>query len=156
MNPSDIKILVVDDEEIVRESLSEWFLEDGYQVETAEDAARALKKINDARWDIYFLDIKMPGMDGMELHRRIREIDKEAIVIIITAYAAVDTAVQALKEGAYDYVTKPFDPDSLSHLVRNAAKQKSLAKENIELKDTLQEFTKPPDIIGTSKHIRGD
>jgi DNA-binding NtrC family response regulator len=153
MNPNEIKILVVDDEEIVRESLSEWFIEDGYQVETAEDAAGALKKINKARWDIYFLDIKMPGMDGMELHRRIREIDKEAIVIIITAYAAVDTAVQALKEGAFDYVTKPFDPDSLSHLVRNAAKQRILARENIGLKDSLQEYIRPPDIIGNSKHI---
>jgi len=153
MNPNEIKILVVDDEEIVRESLSEWFIEDGYQVETAEDAAEALKKINKARWDIYFLDIKMPGMDGMELHRRIREIDKEAIVIIITAYAAVDTAVQALKEGAFDYVTKPFDPDSLSHLVRNAAKQRVLARENIGLKDSLQEYIRPPDIIGNSKHI---
>ena len=153
MNPNEIKILVVDDEKIVRESLSEWFIEDGYQVETAEDAAEALKKINKARWDIYFLDIKMPGMDGMELHRRIREIDKEAIVIIITAYAAVDTAVQALKEGAFDYVTKPFDPDSLSHLVRNAAKQRVLARENIGLKDSLQEYIRPPDIIGNSKHI---
>ena len=153
MKPNEIKILVVDDEEIVRESLSEWFIEDGYQVETAEDAAEALKKINKARWDIYFLDIKMPGMDGMELHRRIREIDKEAIVIIITAYAAVDTAVQALKEGAFDYVTKPFDPDSLSHLVRNAAKQRILARENIGLKDSLQEYIRPPDIIGNSKHI---
>ncbi len=153
MNPKDIKILVVDDEEIVRTSLSEWFLEDGYIVETAEDAASALNKVNETRWDIYFLDIKMPGMDGMELHRRIRAIDKEAIVIIITAYAAVDTAVQALKEGAFDYVTKPFDPDALSHLVRNAAKQRYLLKENIGLKDSLQEFIKPPDIIGSSKHI---
>jgi DNA-binding NtrC family response regulator len=154
MKPNEIKILVVDDEEIVRSSLSEWFLEDGYIVETAADATEALNKVNHTRWDIYFLDIKMPGMDGMELHRRIREIDKEAIVIIITAYAAVDTAVQALKEGAFDYVTKPFDPDALSHLVRNAAKQRSLLKENIGLKDSLQEFIKPPEIIGRSKHIQ--
>ncbi len=154
MNLKEIKILVVDDEEIVRQSLSEWFLEDGYFVETANDAVDALNKINDVRWDIYFLDIKMPGMDGMELHRRIREIDKEAIVIIITAYAAVDTAVQALKEGAFDYVTKPFDPDNLSHLVRNAAKQRSLLKENIDLKDSIQALVKPPDLIGRSKHIQ--
>ena len=93
-------------------------------------------------------------MDGMELHRRIREIDKDAVVIIITAYAAVDTAVQALKEGAFDYVTKPFDPDNLEHLVRNAAKQRKLTMENIGLKDSLEALSKPPDLIGASKHIK--
>ena len=65
----------------------------------------------------------MPGMDGMEMHRRIKTLNKEAIFIIMTAFASVDTAVQALKDGAYDYVTKPFDPDDLSHLIRNAATQ---------------------------------
>ncbi len=129
MSQKDVKILVVDDEEIVRESLSSWFEEDGYKVDSAKDAVEALNKLNETRWDIYFLDIKMPGMDGMELHRRIREIDKEAVVIMITAYAAVDTAVQALKEGAFDYITKPFDPENLGHLVRNAAKQRKLTIE---------------------------
>ncbi len=154
MKTEDIKILIVDDEEIVRESLSEWFREDGYRVDTASDAVEALKKLNETRWDIYFLDIKMPGMDGMELHRRIREIEHDAMVIMITAYASVDTAVQALKEGAFDYVTKPFDPEHLSNLLRNAAKQKHLTKENVGLKGSLEELTRPPDIIGVSKHIQ--
>jgi len=154
MNKNEAKILIVDDEAIVRESLKGWFEEDGYFVEAAEDAVEALKKLNDARWDIYFLDIKMPGMDGMELHRRIRKIDAEAIVIIITAYASVDTAVQALKEGAFDYITKPFDPDSLSHIIRNAVKQRRLSIENIELKDNLESLTSPPKIIGISEHIQ--
>jgi DNA-binding NtrC family response regulator len=153
MKTENFKILIVDDEEIVRESLSEWFREDGYKVETASDAVEALNKLNETRWDIYFLDIKMPGMDGMELHRRIREIDHDALVIMITAYASVDTAVQALKEGAFDYVTKPFDPDHLSNLLRNAARQRQLSRENIGLKGTLEELTKPPEIIGVSSHI---
>jgi len=153
MNKNDVKILIVDDEEIVRESLSGWFTEDGYQVDTAKDAVEALNKLNATRWDVYFIDIKMPGMDGMELHRRIRDIDKDAVVIMITAYAAVDTAVQALKEGAFDYITKPFDPDNLSHLVRNAVKQRRLTIENIGLKGSLEELTKPPEIIGKSRHI---
>jgi len=154
MNKNEAKILIVDDEPIVRESLKGWFEEDGYFVETAENAVEALKKLNDTRWDIYFLDIKMPGMDGMELHRRIRKIDAEAIVIIITAYASVDTAIQALKEGAFDYITKPFDPDSLSHIVRNAVKQRHLSMENIELKDNLESLTSPPKIIGLSEHMQ--
>jgi DNA-binding NtrC family response regulator len=153
MAKNDVKILIVDDEEIVRESLSGWFTEDGYQVDTARDAVEALNKMSITRWDIYFIDIKMPGMDGLELHRRIREIDKDAVVIMITAYAAVDTAVQALKEGAFDYITKPFDPDNLSHLVRNAEKQRRLTIENIGLKGSLEELTKPPEIIGKSRYI---
>ncbi len=151
---SDTKILIVDDDEIVRESLYGWFAEDGYTVETAKDAKEALQKCNKLRWDIYFLDIKMPGMDGLELHRRIREIDADAIVIIITAYASVDTAVKALKEGAFDYVTKPFDPDSLSHLIRNALKQRKLINENVELRDSLESLIKPPILIGVSDHIK--
>jgi DNA-binding NtrC family response regulator len=149
----EIKILIVDDEEIVRESLSEWFKEDGYQVESAENAVDALNKLNKSKYDIYFLDIKMPGMDGMELHRRIRDIDKEAVVIMITAYAAVDTAVKALKDGAFDYITKPFDPDNLSNLLRNAVQQRKLTLENIELKGNLEALTESPLIIGSSKHI---
>ncbi len=153
MKAEDIKVLIVDDEEIVRESLSEWFKEDGYQVDTARNSVEALNSLTKNRWDIYFLDIKMPGMDGMELHRRIREIDKDAVVIMITAYAAVDTAVKALKDGAFDYITKPFDPDNLSHLLRNAAQQRKLTMENIGLKGSLEALTKPPKIIGVSSYI---
>jgi DNA-binding NtrC family response regulator len=154
MKISDTKILIVDDEQIVRESLASWFEEEGYFVDTAKDAVEALNKLTKTRWDIYFLDIKMPGMDGMELQRRIHEIDKEAIIIIITAYASVETAVQALKEGAFDYVTKPFDPDALSRLTRNAAKQRKLSIENIELKGSLESLTTPPEIIGVSQHMK--
>ena len=154
MGNEDIKILVVDDEEIVRESLTGWFEEDGFTVENAKDAVEALNKMNEVRWDIYLLDIKMPGMDGMELHQRIKEIDSEAVVIMITAYASVNTAVQALKAGAFDYVTKPFDPDHLSRLIRNAAKQRKLSRENIKLKGSLEALIQPPEIIGASEHIK--
>ena len=154
MNPNDLKILIVDDEEIVRESLTSWFQEDGYYVDNAFDATNALKKLADNQYDIYFVDIKMPGMDGLELQRRIKQIDKDAIVIIITAYASVETAIQALKEGAFDYITKPFDPDHLSHLVKNAALQKHLVKENRELKGSLQSIISVPEIVGISQHIQ--
>jgi DNA-binding NtrC family response regulator len=143
-------ILIVDDEKIVRESLSKWFHEDGFRVGTAEDASTALGQIQAQRWDIILLDIKMPGMDGIELQGRIREIDPLTAVIFITAHASVDTAVQALKAGAFDYVTKPVDPDYLSHLIRNAIKQRSLLQENIKLKEQISECPRLDEIIGES------
>jgi DNA-binding NtrC family response regulator len=141
-------ILVVDDEKIVRDSLTKWFLEDGYQVDAAEDATAALRLLQAQRWDIILLDIKMPGMDGMELQQRIREIDPQATIIFITAHASVDTAVQALKSGAFDYVTKPVDPDYLSHLIGKAIRERSLINENIKLKEQIAEFPKLDEIIG--------
>src|SRR3990167_7381251 len=129
---SAISILIVDDEKIVRDSLSKWFREDGYTVGSAEDAASALRQMQAKKWDILLLDIKMPGVDGIELQQRIKEIDPNATIIFITAHASVDTAVQALKSGAFDYVTKPVDPDHLSHLVQNALKQKKLSGENVK------------------------
>ncbi|HDK36249.1 MAG TPA: response regulator, partial [Bacteroidetes bacterium] len=105
MNTSEIGILIVDDESSVRDSLYKWFLEDGYRVDTAADAKEALRKLQKQTWDIILLDIKMPGMSGLELQERIREIDPGIVIIIITAYASVDMAVTALKAGAFDYVT---------------------------------------------------
>ncbi|TAK59103.1 MAG: sigma-54-dependent Fis family transcriptional regulator [Bacteroidetes bacterium] len=149
-----ISLLVVDDEQIVRDSLTKWFREDGYVVGAAENAAEALRLLQEQRWQIILLDIKMPGMDGMELQQRIREIDSHAIIIFITAHASVDTAVQALKCGAFDYITKPIDPDHLSHLVTNAIKQHALAMENLKLKEQVVEFSKPDEIIGEASQMK--
>ncbi len=147
-------ILIVDDELSVRDSLYNWFIEDGYIVECAEDAKQALATIESRNFDIILADIKMPGMDGLEMHRRIRNLNKEAIVIMMTAFASVETAVQALKEGAYDYVTKPFDPDDLSHLIRNATKQISLKQENEALREKVTDLQNVEDIIGTSNAMQ--
>jgi DNA-binding NtrC family response regulator len=143
-------ILVVDDELSVRDSLTKWFAEDGYRTEAAADAKEALEKLKPGYWDIVFLDIKLPGMDGMELQQRIKAIDPDATIIMITAYATVDTAVKSLKEGAYDYVTKPVDPDYLSHLVANIIKQRRLVSENIQLRERIQELYEIDQIIGQS------
>ena len=145
-----ISILIVDDEESVRDSLYNWFIEDGYEVECASNAKEALTMIESRDFDIILADIKMPGMDGLEMHRRIKALDKDTIVIVMTAFASVDTAVQALKDGAYDYVTKPFDPDDLSHLIRNAARQISLSSENKALKNRVISLENVEDIIGKS------
>lgn len=130
-------ILIVDDEATVCNSLEEWFLEDGFSVKTAMSGEEALKVLSEGPVDIILLDIKMPGMDGITLQRKIREFDTRAVIIIMTAYASVDTAVEALKLGAFDYVTKPFDPEDLTRLVNNALKQKDLSDENVRLKESL-------------------
>ena len=145
-----ISILIVDDEESVRDSLYNWFIEDGYIVECAENAKEALSILESRNFDIILADLKMPGMDGLEMQRRIRALNKEAIVIIMTAFASVDSAVRALKDGAYDYITKPFDPDDLSHLIRNATKEITLKAENEALKKKVISLENVDDLIGNS------
>ncbi len=149
-----ISILIVDDEESVRDSLYNWFIEDGFRVECAENAKRALTILESDQFDIILADIKMPGMDGLEMLRRIKTIKPDSIVIVMTAFATVDTAVKALKDGAYDYVTKPFDPDDLTHLIRNATKQISLADENEILKSKVISLENVEDLIGKSEAMK--
>ncbi|MDO8897472.1 MAG: sigma-54 dependent transcriptional regulator, partial [Bacteroidales bacterium] len=149
-----ISLLVVDDEESVRDSLHNWFLEDGYNVACAESAKEALALLENESFDIILTDIKMPGMDGLEMLKRIKTLKPDAVVIVMTAFATVDTAVQALKDGAFDYVTKPFDPDDLSHLIRNASKQITLASENERLRDRVVTLENVEDIIGDSEAMR--
>lgn len=154
MKPEEIGILIVDDEASVRDSLYQWFKDDGYRVDTAGDATIALKKLQENPWDIILLDIKMPGMDGIELQNRIKQIDKNIVTIIITAYASVDTAIQALKDGAFDYVTKPVDPDDLSRLIRNAIEKRRLVTENIQLRQQIEELLLPDEVVGESLPIK--
>ena len=149
-----ISILIVDDEESVRDSLYNWFMEDGYRVERAENAKQALTILESDTFDIILADIKMPGMDGLEMLRRIKVLKADSIVIVMTAFATVDTAVQALKDGAFDYITKPFDPDDLSHLIRNASRQISLAEENETLKKKVVSLENVEDLIGESEPMK--
>ncbi|MDP8224298.1 MAG: sigma-54 dependent transcriptional regulator [Candidatus Lernaella stagnicola] len=154
MNPEDVSILIVDDEYSVRDSLCSWFQADGYHVDTAADANEALKKLQNESWDIILLDIKMPGMDGIELQRHIKKIAPNIITIIITAFASVDTAIQALKDGAFDYICKPIDPDELSHLVRNAIERMRLLSENLALKERVNELFESEEIVGETPAMK--
>ena len=157
MNDKSVKqnsLLIVDDELVVRDSLSKWFKQDGYRVDTAEDAGHAIKKMSDGPWNVILLDIKMPGMSGLELQKRLREIDPAISTIMITAFASVESAVQALKEGAFDYVTKPVDPDHLSHLVTNALRQKKLTEENAQLHEHISEMAQGDEIVGNSPQMK--
>ena len=154
MKPEEIGILIVDDEASVRDSLYQWFKADGYRVETADEGASALKRLQETAWDIVLLDIKMPGMDGIELQKRIKEIDNNIVTIIMTAYASVDTAIQGLKDGAFDYITKPIDPDDLSRLIRNAVEKRRLITENIQLRQHIEELLLPEEVVGESPAIK--
>jgi DNA-binding NtrC family response regulator len=143
-------LLVVDDELIVRDSLDKWFREEGYDVTVAESAQEALAKMAARRFDLALVDIKMPGTDGVELQRRMHEVDAEMLVIIMTGYASVETAVAALKNGAYDYVSKPFDPDDIAHTVHNALSLKRVEQENARLRETVATVARPQEIVGQS------
>jgi DNA-binding NtrC family response regulator len=144
------KLLIVDDELSVRDSLAKWFHEEGYEVGTAENANDALSRMAGSQWDAALVDIKMRGTDGIELQRRMHEIDPDLTVIMMTGYASVETAVTALKNGAYDYVTKPLDPDEIAHLVKKAIAHKRTEQENVRLRETVAEVARPEDMAGQS------
>jgi len=148
------KILIVDDEKIVRESLFHWFEEDNYQVDTAEDGESALQKYEKEKYDLLLVDMKMPGMSGLDLLSKIKEIDKDALIILITAFASVPTAITALKNGAFDYVTKPVDPDELNNIVKNALESAILKRENKTLKERLEVLNIPENMIGESPQMK--
>jgi DNA-binding NtrC family response regulator len=147
------KILIVDDEPAVRDSLRRWFRDDGYDIGIANGASEALTRLAETKWDLALVDIRMPGVDGIELQRRIHAADPQLVVIMMTGYASVDTAVAALKNGAYDYITKPLDPDDVSHLVRNAIAHRRSREENERLRTVVASHART-DIIGNSPAIR--
>ncbi len=148
------KLLIVDDEFSVRDSLGKWFREEGYEIGTAENASDALTRLAEQKYDLALLDIKMRGTDGIELQRRIRDIDPNVITIMMTGYASVDTAVTAMKNGAYDYLTKPLDPDEVAHKVSKALSHKRAEEENVRLRETVAEVHRPPDLIGQSSAMQ--
>jgi two-component system, NtrC family, response regulator HydG len=148
------KLLIVDDELSVRDSLGKWFREEGYEIGTAESASEALTRMAENKWEVALLDIKMRGTDGIELQRRLHELDPDLIVIMMTGYASVETAVTALKNGAYDYVSKPLDPDEIAHLVKKALAHKRAEKENVRLRETVAEATRPGELVGQSAAMR--
>jgi len=134
-----MQILVVDDEEPIREALSAWLAKDGYQVRMADSGQTALTLIEESLFDLYLVDIKMPGMGGIELLGRIKEIQPDASVIMITAHGSIQTAVEAMKRGACDYICKPFDPDELSLMTERVSANQALMNENLALREQLME-----------------
>jgi len=150
------EILVVDDEEIMSESLAAWLREDGYEVHTASSGREAVEKARARDYAIYFVDLKMPGgMDGIETMMQIRRLRPEASIIIITAYATVDTAITAMKEGAQEYIVKPCNPEEISLLVSRIIKVKNLQRENTILRKKLSRQYQFQDIVSKNPRMAG-
>ena len=148
------KVLIVDDEAIIRESLRDWLSDVGHQVLTAENGPQALEIIEREKPGIAFVDLVMPGMDGIELLKRTKEISPSIDVVIITAYGSVPTAINAMREGAYDYIEKPFCPERAELLVDKLVEHQRLIEENISLHQKLEERYQFENIIAKSSKMR--
>lgn len=145
-----MSIMVVDDEEIVRESLFHWFKKYGHVVETASSGFEALDKLEKYPFQLLFVDIKMPEMDGIELLEKVKAEYPDTIVIIITAYGSIESAIKAMRIGASDYLLKPFKPDQLPLVMERISHQKKLLFEHNYLKGRLEKITRFDNIIGQS------
>jgi DNA-binding NtrC family response regulator len=153
MRSSKGNILVVDDEEIMRESLSAWLQEDGFQVDALETGRQAMDIIRHQVYDAILLDLKLPDMDGLEILKASKKYQPNTPVMIITAYGSVDTAIQAMKEGASDYITKPFNPEEVSLTLHHVINDVALKRENIYLKLKLDKSYDRRNIISKSHKI---
>jgi DNA-binding NtrC family response regulator len=151
---NNIKILIVDDELIMRESLAGWLERDGHTVQTAASGEEALEKLKQTHFDIFLVDIKMEGISGLEVLRRVKEGDPDAEVVMITAYGSIPSAIEAMKDGAYDYMLKPFDPNELGVLIEKIIQHQEQTRENIYLKEQYKERTRFESMIGQSKPMQ--
>ena len=147
-------ILVIDDEETMRDSCRQTLSRDGSRVAVAEDGSRGLAMLKKESFDLVILDLKMPGLSGMEVLKKIKEEDPEVVVVVITGYATVESAVEAMKIGAYDFIPKPFTPESLRAIVKRALDKRELALENVLLRGELKASFGPDVIVGQSKLMK--
>jgi len=148
------RILVADDDESLRRVIEFGLTQEGYDVKAVANGEQALELLKNERFDLLLSDMKMPGISGLELLMRAMELDRELKVILITAYATVQQAVEAVKLGAFDYLTKPFEKDELGVTIKKALQFKHLERENVELRNRLEGADYVKGIIGTSAAIK--
>lgn len=147
------KILIVDDEVSMREFLEIMLSKEGYKVSSSGSGKEALKMLNDTIYDLIVSDVQMPGMNGIELLRNVKEVCPDTTVIMITAYASTESGVEAMKAGAYDYITKPFKVDEIKLIIKNALEKKRLEVENLLLKREFRERYSFGSILGNSPEM---
>jgi DNA-binding NtrC family response regulator len=145
------KLLVVDDEPDMLSTCRKFLTGEGYEVEVAENGRAAIERVEMFQPDLVITDLKMPGMDGMEVLRRIKENQPDTTVMMFTGFGTIEDAVEAMKEGAFDFITKPFSPDHLLIAVERALRQRNLERENRILQDQLEEKFRFENIIGRSE-----
>ncbi len=148
------KILVVDDEHLIRWSLEQNLKKQGYEVVSAGNGEDALRIAREEQPDLMLLDIQLPGISGLEVLEKIKEQDEEIIVIMVTAHGALETAVHAMRLGAYDYINKPFNLDEMAIVIRKALETSDLRREVQRLRGEQAKKFGSPDIIGTSRHMK--
>lgn len=143
-------IAVIDDQDLLRDSLAKTLKREGYKVKTFGDGATALETIRASSFDLVITDLKMPGLDGVELLRQIRTHGLDLPVIMMTAYGTVSSAVEAMKLGAFEYIQKPFDADEIELLVARALRERRLQRENEGLRRTVSDWYRGKELIGSS------
>jgi len=151
---SSTKILIVDDELIMRESLAGWLERDGHTVQTSPSGEDALEKLKETRFDVLLVDIKMEGISGLDVLRHVKESDPDVAVVMITAYGSIPTAIEAMKNGAYDYMLKPFDPYELGLLIEKIIRYQDQNREMQFLREEVKERTRFESMIGQSRSMQ--
>jgi DNA-binding NtrC family response regulator len=145
------RILIVEDEDMMRELLTKILAGEQYRIFQASSAEEALKLLQEQTYDLVLTDLRLKGMNGLQLLSEVRAFDPEIVVIVMTAYASVETAVEAMRKGAYDYITKPFINEEIRVMLRRALNQRHLSRENRHLKRELRERYRFENIVGTSE-----
>lgn len=148
-----MKILIIDDEKSIRLALKDILDDEGYQVDLAEDGKSGLQKAMEGKYDVIFCDIKMPGMDGMEVLEKMVAEGVESAIVMISGHGDIETAVKCIKEGAYDFVSKPLDLNRILITVKNATDHSDVVKENKTLKKKIASSSSVQEIVGNSKAI---
>ncbi len=151
-NPDSPRILVVDDERVIRDILSDFLGLEGYVVRTVEDGVQALEELQRRSYNLVISDLKMPKMNGLDLIEKIAELGIPVLTIIMTGFGTVETAIEAMKHGAYDYIQKPFKVEEVIHIVKRGLDRQRLQHENLRLKDALSIY-KVSEAIATSLSV---
>src|SRR5688572_14328295 len=131
------RVLVVDDEKFIRDILADFLGMEGYVVRTADDGSSAVAELSRARYDMVISDLKMPRMGGLELLKEVARTHPETLTVIMTGFGTVETAIDAMKQGAYDYILKPFKVEEIVHIVQRGLEKQRLAAENLRLREAL-------------------